>query len=108
VLVISGSSGSGNYDLTTHYVSEFLQFIGLRLVEATPRSAYASERITAFFTAILLGKSHGMSKIRLWRDGIVEFWSPAPLPARRAYRPEGRVYASERRLGMKNGKRSIL
>ncbi len=25
------------------------------------------------------------------------YWPPAPLPARRAYRPEGRAYASERK-----------
>ena len=32
-----------------------------------------------------------------WNDGIVEFWPPARS-----------AYASERRLGMKSGKRSIL
>ena len=28
----------------------------------------------------------------------MEYWPPAPLPARRAYRPEGRAYASERAM----------
>jgi hypothetical protein len=41
--------------MTVNNVSEFLQFIGLRLVEPAVRRAYASERITVFFTAILLG-----------------------------------------------------
>ncbi len=35
-------------------VSEFLQFIGLRLVEPKRCKAYASERITVLFAAILL------------------------------------------------------
>jgi len=38
-------------------VSEFLQFIGLRLVDSAPRSAYASERITVLFAAIVLVSS---------------------------------------------------
>jgi len=37
-----------------YYVSEVLQFIGLRLAEPMPRRAYASERITLHFAAILL------------------------------------------------------
>jgi len=34
-------------------------------------------------------------------EALDSFWNgrpPAPLPARRAYRPEGRAYASERGL----------
>jgi len=40
--------------MITVNVSEFLQFIGLRLVEPTPHRAYASERITVFVTTIVL------------------------------------------------------
>jgi len=32
---------------------------------------------------------------------MMALWPPAPLPARRAYRPEGRAYASERMMGLK-------
>jgi hypothetical protein len=60
-------------------VSEFLQLFGLRLVEPTPRRAYASERIIVVFVAIHVGKPHGIMEYR--NDGI---------------------------LGMKSGKRNIL
>ncbi len=33
------------------------------------------------------------------KSGRVGLWPPAPLPARRASRPEGRAYASERYWG---------
>ena len=33
---------------------------------------------------------------KISRQGGTGLWPPAPLPARRAYRPEGRAYASER------------
>ena len=46
---------------------------------------------------------------------MLEWWPPAPLPARRASRPEGRPYGSERVLskiplkaGMKNDTKNSL
>ncbi len=30
-----------------------------------------------------------------WKNGMLNYWPPAPLPARRAYRPEGSAYGSE-------------
>jgi len=37
--------------------------------------------------------------LEYWNDGIMGSGPLAPLPARRAYRPEGRAYASERKWG---------
>jgi hypothetical protein len=36
-----------------------------------------------------------------WSIGVLEYWPPAPLPARRAYRPEDRSYGSERVMAAK-------
>ncbi len=46
--------------------------------------AFPNERLSFFDVEKLLKAQNTVS------------WPPAPLPARRAYRPEGRAYASER------------
>ena len=52
------------------------------------------------FNGIFLCQPHGPSEIKNKFHGvkIMECWPLAPLPARRAYRPEGISYGSERTM----------